>query len=63
MQHLLYFMFRPSMVVSKRNGLENIALHVLLNMIYIVPDSSVFQHSLLNCSNEEEDLLHKTTSL
>lgn len=63
MQHLLYFMFRPSTVVSKRNGLENIALHVLLNMIYIVPDSSVFRHSPLNYSNEEEDLLHKTTSL
>lgn len=54
--------------VSKRNMLENIALHMLLNMIYVVPKSSVVQHSLLNHCNEEEeeeeeDPLYKTSSL
>lgn len=48
--------------------LENIALHMLLNMIYVVPKSSVVQHSLLNHCNEEEeeeeeDPLYKTSSL
>lgn len=50
--------------VPERHGLENTALHMLLNMIHVVPNSSLVWHSLLNNSNEEEeDPLHKPTSL
>lgn len=50
--------------VSEGNGLENTALHMLLNMIHVVPNPSLVWHSLLNNSKEEEeDPVHKPTSL